>query len=380
MKSLRNAVAISLAVLITACANPVDWATSKRYSRICAECEQDGRLTAAEGACRRALVNAYRGNLNDSVKSERMYDLGRIIRQLRRFDEAEQLYKEALAIEERSTPVSDERVGRLALELAIIYESQRRLEKGLPYVEWLLPLADAFQGEEKRTVAAIFYIYSRDLPEQAPSDLRARLAHKAVEMGFDPRGYFDSVKVVYYARDARATRTAQQIGDWTEALEYSSRAYEEALAANAPDSTLVVALYEYGRSAGVVCKFNEAEEALLESVQLMQQSDHPAFIGLIELARLNLDQGKWAQASNYFEEALAELDRVQAKFEVPHDYADILDEYALARHHLIDEAGAVALEEQAAELRAGAPQRNSTWDRTPYGTHCKMYTLIGFTR
>lgn len=189
MLASRIAVVVSLGTLAAGCANPLNQVTSDRYSQTCAEAERNGNLTVAEEACYRALVNVGWGNLGDIQKSQKMYNLARIKRHLRKFDEAEKLYKESIAIEEKRTPVSNERIGRRSAELAIVYGEQNRFSEGLPYVERLFPLADTYQGNEKRTVATIFYVYSQGLPKQTAGDVASKLASKAVEMGFDPKTY-----------------------------------------------------------------------------------------------------------------------------------------------------------------------------------------------
>lgn len=189
MTTIRGGAILSLVVLTTACANPLNQATSDRYSQTCVEAERNGQLTVAEQACNRALVNVDWGNLGEIQRSEKMWNLAMIKRRLQKIDEAEQLIKEALAIEEKQTPVSNERIGRRAAALAIIYGEQERFSDGLPYVERLIPLADTYQGSEKRSIARIFYVYSQELPKQTAQDLTDKLATKAVEMGFDPKTY-----------------------------------------------------------------------------------------------------------------------------------------------------------------------------------------------
>jgi len=251
MKLFRNAVVISLAVLISACANPLKWATSDRYSRTCAEPERAWALTVAEEACYRALVNVDLGNLGDHMKCQKMYNLAGIKSRLGKFDEAEELYKESIAIEEKLTPISDERVGRRAAKLAGDYVYRLRLEEGLPYVERLSPSADD--------------------------------CHKDIDM-------------VNYERYIAASVAAQRRGNRMQARE---------------------------------------------------------------------------QASTYFKAALVELDKVNAKVKTPYEYADILDEYALAKRKLGDKTNAAPLAWKAKSLRAREPEPHDVTDRTPYGQHCE---------
>ena len=100
--------------------------------------------------------------------------------------EAEKLYEESLAIEERQTPASSERIGRRLAELALIYGEQKRFSKGSTYVERLIPISDNYKGNEKKIIAKIFYVYSQELPQYDSGNLTRKLADKAIEMGFDP--------------------------------------------------------------------------------------------------------------------------------------------------------------------------------------------------
>jgi len=187
MKTFRKMVVITSTLFVTGCANPLNQATSDRYSQTCAEAEQNSQLEVAEQACYRALVNVDWGNLGEAQKSQKMYDLARIKLYLKKSEEAEKLFKDALAIEEKLTPPSNQRIGRRLAELAIIYGGRKRFEEGVPYVERLLPLADLYQGNEKKTVATIFYVYSQEITNQG--ELTNRLSKKAVEMGLDPKTY-----------------------------------------------------------------------------------------------------------------------------------------------------------------------------------------------
>lgn len=187
VQTFRKAIVISSAVLVTACANPLNQVTSDRYSQTCHEAERNRQLEVAEQACYRALVNVDWGNLGEVQKSQKMYDLARIKRYLKKFDEAEKLFKDALTLEEKQTPPSNEKIGRRLAELTIVYGEQERFQEGLPYVERLLPFADLYQGSEKKTVATIFFVYSQEITKQG--ELTNRLSQKAVEMGFDPTTY-----------------------------------------------------------------------------------------------------------------------------------------------------------------------------------------------
>lgn len=169
------------------CANPLNQATSIRYGDQCVKAERVGRLDIAEQACYRALVNVDIGNLGYEQKSIRMYDHGRIKRQLGKYDEAEYLFKESLAIEDKQDKPSHEKIGRRLAELAAVYGQKKEFQAGLPYVERLYSLPLSYEGHEKLSVAIAFWVYSQELQKQQPSDLGKKLESKALELGFDPK-------------------------------------------------------------------------------------------------------------------------------------------------------------------------------------------------
>lgn len=186
MRLLRSTFLIAFVALITSgCANPLNQATSNRYSNTCVQAEQSGRLDVAEEACYRALVNVDWGNLGESQKSQKMYNFARIKRKLHKFDEAEKLLKESIEIEEKQPQQSREKIGRRLAELAMTYGQKKQYQTGLPYVKQLYAIADSFQGDEKKTVSIIFYAYSQKSGGAVSAELSEKYSMKAIEMGFN---------------------------------------------------------------------------------------------------------------------------------------------------------------------------------------------------
>jgi len=185
---IKNNLFLNVILLsLIGCANPLNQATSIRYSDTCQEAERRGRPDIAEQACYRALVNVDWGNLGEIQKSDRLYDLGRIKRQLQKFNEAEELYIASLAIEDKQTPPNYEKTGRRLAELAILYEEIQNPETGMPYVERLYSLPYVYSGQEKYVVAAILYVYAEKLNLNWDEQTTQKLKSKAIEMGFDPK-------------------------------------------------------------------------------------------------------------------------------------------------------------------------------------------------
>lgn len=175
-------------LILSGCANPLNQATAERYSETCFEAERNGRLEVAEEACRRALINVDIGHLGELQKSQKMYNYARVKRRLGKYQEAEGLFKQSLEIEEKQTPPSNERIGRRLAELAIVVAELKKFDDGLPYVEKLLPLADQYTGDERKTVATIFGVYAEQLKKSnSKNPVVAKIAKKATDMGFDPK-------------------------------------------------------------------------------------------------------------------------------------------------------------------------------------------------
>ena len=173
-------VAALVAVFLGACANPINRATFDNYSETCAVAESNGRLDVAEEACYRALVNTDWGNLGPELKSQALYNLGRIKRGLSKFGEAEQLFKESLAIEEKLPVPSEQKIGRRLLELSVSLAAQDKWSDGARYLERVLPLTEKFSPREQAYASEVLSQYGRHLAAGATdSDLAARFEAKA---------------------------------------------------------------------------------------------------------------------------------------------------------------------------------------------------------
>jgi hypothetical protein len=157
--------AICLSLLITGCANSLNQATANRYAAACADAELSGRLEVAEKACSRELDNADWGNLGAEQKSQKLYNLARIKRQLSKFSEAEDLLRVSLAIEERLSPPSPVRIGRRLVELAVNCAAQNRWDRGVYYMDRALPFAPELSGQERKYLSLVLTQYARKLRE-----------------------------------------------------------------------------------------------------------------------------------------------------------------------------------------------------------------------
>ncbi|KHK55792.1 hypothetical protein PI87_12300 [Ralstonia sp. A12] len=163
---------------------------------------------------------------------------------------------------------------------------------------------------------------------------------------------------------------AQARGDWDTARRAYARATVNADQARLPAGRRAILHYEYGRSLGVTCFFDQSEQELNAAYELDKQAGQPLYLSLIELARLSLDQQKFAQSVAYFERALPELDKAGAASSAPAGYADVLDEYAKALAGAGNAVESKIQVNRAAMLRAAKQSKRSNTDRTPYGKFC----------
>ena len=145
------------------CSNPVNRVTSDNYAEDCSVAERIGRLDVAEEACYRALVNVDWGNLGAELKSQRLYNLGRIKRQLAKFEEAEELFKDSLALEAGLSEPSSAKIGRRNVELAVSLAGQNKWDEGAVYLDLAIPSIPEFSTAERLYVAEVLVEFSREL-------------------------------------------------------------------------------------------------------------------------------------------------------------------------------------------------------------------------
>jgi len=170
----------------------------------------------------------------------------------------------------------------------------------------------------------------------------------------------------YYAEAV----SAQHSGDWWSARKYFARAISNAELAGAPNSSLALLWYEYGRSSGVICDWQEAEGGLIKALELDLKTGGPAYMPLYELARMNYDREMYTEAVEFFRRAYAKMETDQADTKDPIGYADFLDEYS----HALDESGRKDLAPKfvvrSERIRAAFVGKDSHTEKTPYGVEC----------
>jgi tetratricopeptide (TPR) repeat protein len=176
---ITRIIIVTSALALAGCANPINRVTSDNYAETCATAEQNGRLQVAEEACYRALVNVDWGNLGPELKSQRLYNLGRIKRRLAKFSEAEQLFKESLAIEEKLSNPTDPKIGRRLVELSVSLAGQDKWREGAKYLERALTIAPQFSGQERSYTAEVLKQYGKHLRTENQTALAEQFENTA---------------------------------------------------------------------------------------------------------------------------------------------------------------------------------------------------------
>ncbi|MES9898530.1 MAG: tetratricopeptide repeat protein [Sedimenticola sp.] len=156
-------ILVLIAYSLGGCANPVNRVTSENYAEDCSVAERNGRLDIAEEACYRALVNVNWGNLGPGLKSQRLYNLGRVKRQLEKFEEAEKLFQDSLAVEANISDPSSPKIGRRNVELAVNLAGQSKWNEGAKYLDLAIPNIPEFSKTERLYVANVLIEFSKKL-------------------------------------------------------------------------------------------------------------------------------------------------------------------------------------------------------------------------
>ena len=139
-------------------------------------------MAIAEQACYRALVNVDMGNLGPLLKSQRLYNLARVKRQLAKFAEAEDLLKQSLAIETVLTGADSITSGRRYVELAADLGAQKKWLEGAGYADRALPIANQFSSQERAFLKAVLTAFGPPLRIESRSDLAAKFEAMAASL------------------------------------------------------------------------------------------------------------------------------------------------------------------------------------------------------
>lgn len=167
---------------------------------------------------------------------------------------------------------------------------------------------------------------------------------------------------------------ADAVRDYPSAREAFHRSFVNAQSGGATPAFISAVTYNLGRMSGYACDYPPAETLLLEALQLEQglSSPEPANITkrLSELARLMYAQGKFKEASAFYERAVVVLDRLGVAEDDPIGIAVFLENYASALQKGGDAAAAREILVRASALRAKHVGRSAKFTPVYYQDVC----------
>lgn len=167
-----------------------------------------------------------------------------------------------------------------------------------------------------------------------------------------------------------AAYSSVQAGDWFKARMYFGRALINAKLGGATPKGLAILNYEYGRTSGVICDWEEAERGLNEAYKIDQESGGPTYMSLYELGRMSFAREQYQKALEYYGRTWQEFEKIQADTKDPLGYAVYLEEYVVILEKTDNKVEAEKHKARADELRKVFPGKESRTEKTPYGTQC----------
>lgn len=168
-----------VALLASACENQDQ--LSAAYAEQCKQALRKGLLATAQQACYNAWYDVESDNLAPGIQSERLYELGRIMRQRREYAEAEPLLRQALVIEKAVSGLTSAAYGRRLLELSLIKAGQAQWAEGGRILADVLGTIDQLPNRDKLAVKNVLKRYAMHLQKTDPA-LAAWFERKAARL------------------------------------------------------------------------------------------------------------------------------------------------------------------------------------------------------
>lgn len=329
--------------------------------------ESNNNYSAARDAYLRALAAASSTDTDPIFIADITYNLGRMAGYTCDFRMAEAMLRESLkVVESRSISLTPNRsrrlfeLGRLAMDEGHYADAVSYFERALPVLENVRMVIDDPLG-----FAYILDELAYALEGAGQIDRATKLRARSLEVRQKSDNKPMQFRPKHFAEGCAETSANK---DWNVAHRNWSimAAFTAKVESSSVDTSHV--LFEYGRSLGVLCEFQEAERILRQAQQLFVSHNGPTHLVLIELARLNLAQKKYLSALSYLDEIFKHIANGTLSEIEPGWHEDIVDEYAAA-------LTAVGRDEQAIEKRKLMPVRDpnirhESGYRTPYGSQC----------
>jgi len=169
-----------------------------------------------------------------------------------------------------------------------------------------------------------------------------------------------------------AGRNFEQQGDPQSAKDQYAKALINAKLANGNPALISMLTYNYGRMLGHTCQYEEAEENLIEALNMEKaitgNNSGPTSMRLFELARLNYDNNQFRKAASYFEEGIPLIESLNIEQSDPIGYTLILKIYKSSLDMLDRKAEADQIQIKIDSLLASNPEKSPGF--TPLSYKC----------
>ena len=158
--------------LVTGCADLRKRASLDRFSKLCSEAQKTGNIKDTAEYCYKAYKDVEWENLKPKLRSERLYNYGRILRKTGRFEDAKVALTKALDDEIYLSGASSIESRRRMAELAATYYEMGEIDDGVKYVDRLISITELHTGNDKEFIARLLYSYASRLrgKQQQKSD------------------------------------------------------------------------------------------------------------------------------------------------------------------------------------------------------------------
>jgi tetratricopeptide (TPR) repeat protein len=167
---------------------------------------------------------------------------------------------------------------------------------------------------------------------------------------------------------------AEMKGDYALAERNYDRALINARLGNSPDAGISAALYSLGRMKGYLCKYDEAEKLLVDSLALEEKVTGPESAittkRLFELARLYSDRGLYQQSLPYYERGIPVVRKMDMEVSDPIALADALADYSTAAEKSGQQSKSQLLRKEADALRKANNGKAAKYTPIRYKKSC----------
>ena len=167
---------------------------------------------------------------------------------------------------------------------------------------------------------------------------------------------------------------AEDVGNYELAEEYYGRALWNAEMGQSPDSGLSMVSYNLGRVKGYLCKYDEAEELLLDALRLEEEASNPetglVSMRLFELARLNAAWMRFDKALSYYARAISIVRKLDIETSDPIGFSYVLADYS----ELLESSGnhekAISIAQEADRIKAANRGMQPGFVAQSYSRNC----------